>query len=278
MDTWYKILDNKKYSLSKKCLDTLEMNIGNRIIRIDPLMSSDKIVVSKKGKYLSDFMTMLYIAMINDKRMYPSSRATSEASVLVMDRVIVLTPPNGVSLNVRIPREEVFSTDNATLVNYIFTRLWGRGYDYPLAIINSKTNVGVLQDGKKDVLYLYLTTELKLERKTYSKEVQDKIDRLVTIGDRLDVMRRKSRMDFKTFSKLLSLVRYSLLSVNGMSKTNKNLGIPVTEESINNEVVYTSVNVMSTIYHKVDMVPIIELMIKYLISYRELIRTDKDIR
>lgn len=277
-NTYYRILENKKYSLSKKCLDTVEMKLGKRVIRIDPLMSSDRLVVSRNGKYLSDFMSLLYSVMVEDKSMWASSRVTNEPSILIMDRTISLTPPLGVSLNVNLPSSDIFSTDNATLVNYLFTRLVDRGYSYPLAIMNSKSNVGVIKDGRKYVLYLYLTTELKLERLRYSNIVNSKLDKLSTIGDSLDTLRRKAKMDYKTFSMILSIVRYSLLSVYDMNKVKKNLGVHITEESINDEVVYTTINVVENIYGRVDIIPIIEMMIKYLKSYRELVRMNKELR
>lgn len=261
MNDFYKSNVNNKYTLAKKCLDVVNLNMNGRIVKVSPLICSDSVIAGKDNKYLPDRLSLLYIAMSTD-RSVKRYKATNDVGVTIVGLNLILALPNKDSLSVKLNRESIFYNDEVTIGCYIFKMLFlNTNYKYPLALINNRTKVGVLKENGVNILYAYLTTELKLENIEIPFHIEDQINTLRHIGEDIDSERRRIKLNYDKFSKLLAIVNYTM-----MLKSNSS------------EVRGASIEIYkNVIEYDVNLNILVNYIITYLKAYRAIVVQNKHI-
>lgn len=205
------------FRLRKKLLDVSPILIKGRVLRINPVMTTNLLILDRKtSKYMSDKLAMLYNSIVRDNTLVVTGTGNVGNSYVIKydEGKLSITFSNKLTLTVTLSRKmssivnsEICSHNrtNYAVMLYVASAIMNiPKYEYPISIIDSTVHISTITINNIDVLYTdtdILPYPKKLKK--LNSVVSNKITELRNHGDVLSIISKDSNV-----YRVLALINY----------------------------------------------------------------------
>lgn len=207
------------FRLRKKLLDITPINVKGRLLRINPIMTTNLLIIEKKtSKYMSDKLAMLYNSIIRDNTLVITGKGLITRKYIIKYELgkLSIVFNNKLNLTVSMPKkmtalidsdEHMYDKTNFAIMLYVSSAIMNiPKYEYPIPIVNNDTHISTITVNDIDVLYAH--KDVSPFPKKIKKLTTDVLDVISVLKNRGDVISYIDTTDINGITRVLSLINY----------------------------------------------------------------------
>lgn len=207
------------FRLRKKLLDITPIKVKGRLLRINPIMTTNLLIIEKNtSKYMSDKLAMLYNSIIRDTTLVVTGKGLITRNYIIKYSLgkLSIIFSNKLTLTVVMPKkmtalidsdEHEYDKTNFAIMLYASSAIMNiPKYEYPIPIIKHDTHISTIVVNDVDVLYAH--TDVSPFPKKIKKLTNDVIDVISILKNKGDVISYIDTTDINGISRVLALINY----------------------------------------------------------------------
>lgn len=207
------------FRLRKKLLDVTPIRVKKRVLRINPIMTTNLLIIEKRNtKYMSDKLAMLYNSIIRDNTLSVIGKGLVSRSYAIkyhLGKLSILFG-NRLNLTVNMSRkmtslidsdEHTYDKTNFAIMLYVASAIMNiPKYEYPINIIDQDTHISTITVNNTDVLYGH--KDISPYPKKIKKLNSEVLDMINTLRDKGDVISYIDDIPVDSVYRVLALINY----------------------------------------------------------------------
>lgn len=207
------------FRLRKKLLDVTPIRVKKRVLRINPIMTTNLLIIEKRNtKYMSDKLAMLYNSIIRDNTLSVIGKGLVSRSYAIkyhLGRLSILFG-NRLNLTINMSRkmttlidsdEHTYDKTNFAIMLYVASAIMNiPKYEYPINIIDQDTHISTITVNNTDVLYGH--KDISPYPKKIKKLNSEVLDMINTLRDKGDVISYIDDIPVDSVYRVLALINY----------------------------------------------------------------------
>lgn len=207
------------FRLRKKLLDVTPIRVKKRVLRINPIMTTNLLIIEKRNtKYMSDKLAMLYNSIIRDNTLSVIGKGLVSRSYTIkynLGKLSILFG-NRLNLTVNMSRkmtslidsdEHTYDKTNFAIMLYVASAIMNiPKYEYPINIIDQDTHISTITVNNTDVLYGH--KDISPYPKKIKKLNSEVLDMINTLRDKGDVISYIDDIPVDSVYRVLALINY----------------------------------------------------------------------
>lgn len=207
------------FRLRKKLLDVTPIRVKKRVLRINPIMTTNLLIIEKRNtKYMSDKLAMLYNSIIRDNTLSVIGKGLVSRSYAIkyhLGKLSILFG-NRLNLTVNMSRkmtslidsdEHTYDKTNFAIMLYVASAIMNiPKYEYPINIIDQDTHISTITVNNTDVLYGH--KDISPYPKKIKKLNSEVLDMINTLRDKGDIISYIDDIPVDSVYRVLALINY----------------------------------------------------------------------
>ncbi len=207
------------FRLRKKLLDITSVSVRKRVLRINPIMTTNLLIIEKNTtKYMSDKLAMLYNSIIRDNTLTVTGKGLVSRSYVIRYHLGKLSIVFGNKLNLTVNMSRKMTTlidsdehgydkTNFAVMLYVTSAIMNiPKYEYPITIIDQDTHISTITVNDVDVLYTH--KDVSPYPKKIKKLTNDTMSVINTLKNKGDIISYIDDIPIGSVYRVLALINY----------------------------------------------------------------------